>query len=135
MKYRFIEALNNFLSSEGRDDLINPQLDCHSTIQLALKEFPAINIDLTTDDILFWCNIADYNAVYLEANSHALLQQLLTYTPQSFQPGQPALALVDETLVLSAVMKPEALTDPSLFAQSLEEFYERSHQLRTVMTV
>lgn len=135
MKYRFIEALNNFLNSEGRNDLINPQLDCHSTIQLELNDFPAINIDLATDDIVFWCSLADYNVASLETNSHSLLNQLLTYAPQSFQPGQPALALVDEVLVLSAVMKPEALTNSSLFAQSLEEFFERSHQLRTLLTV
>lgn len=37
MKYRFLEALNDFLSAYGRDDLINSQLDCHSTIQLILN--------------------------------------------------------------------------------------------------
>lgn len=34
MKYRFVEALNSFLNDMGRSDLINPQLDCHSNIQI-----------------------------------------------------------------------------------------------------
>jgi hypothetical protein len=101
---------------------------------LELNEFPAINIDLSTDNILLWCAIAEHNPAYIEICSYTLLTQLLTYISQNFQPGQPALHLVDEILVLSAVMKQEAVITPSLFAHSLEEFFARSHQLRTLLT-
>lgn len=135
MKYRFLEALNDFLSAYGRDDLINSQLDCHSTIQLDLESCPPINIDLATNDIIIWSNIADYNPSYVEAVSASLLNQLITYSPRYFMAGQPALNIVDSTLVLSAVMKEEALTYQPMFAGMLEEFYERCNQLRTLFSV
>lgn len=53
MKYRFVEVLNEYLGEMGRDDLINTQLDCHSNIQLEMNDSPAINIDLTSDILLF----------------------------------------------------------------------------------
>ncbi|AJJ62453.1 InvB/SpaK family type III secretion system chaperone [Yersinia aldovae] len=134
MKYRFVDALNSFLSTEGRQDLINSQLDCHSTIQLELNEAPPINVDLLTNDIILWSNLSECQMGHLEALGHTLLSELLEYTPRNFQIGQPALSFMDNTLVLSAVMREEAMNDSQLFADSLNEFYERSHRLTTLLT-
>ncbi|QHB33881.1 type III secretion system protein [Yersinia canariae] len=134
MKYRFVDALNTFLSTEGRQDLINPQLDCHSTIQLELNAAPPINVDLLTNDIILWSNIYECQMGHLEALGHSLLSELLEYTSRNFQVGQPSLNFVDSTLVLSAVIRAEAMNDPTLFADSLSEFYERSHRITTLLT-
>nr|ELR5114515.1 type III secretion system protein [Providencia stuartii] len=133
MKYRFVDALNQFLNSMGRSDLINPQLDCHSNIQLEMNDSPAINIDLSGDELIIWCNLADYSAARFDAASHGLLNMIVEYPPRNFQPGQPALNLVDNVLVLSAVMKEAALSDTQMFADSFEEFFERSNQFRTLL--
>ena len=133
MKYRFIDALNNFLMTSGRSDLVNSQLDCHSTIQMELNESPAINIDLSTDDVILWCVLADYEESLLETSSYFLLNQLLTYTSECFQPGQPALSIVNDQLVLTAFIKEAAINEPLLFSSSLEEFFERGRQFRTLL--
>ncbi|HDL7825972.1 type III secretion system protein [Yersinia enterocolitica] len=133
MKYRFVDALNSFLSTEGRQDLINSQLDCHSTIQLELNESPPINVDLLTDDIILWCNIAECQMGHLEALGQNLLSELLEYTPDNFHIGQPALSFRENTLVLSAILREPALNDTQLFADSLNEFYERSHRFSTLL--
>ncbi|HDL6961221.1 TPA: type III secretion system protein [Yersinia enterocolitica] len=133
MKYRFVEALNSFLSTEGREELINSQLDCHSTIQLELNEAPPINVDLLTDDIILWSNLSECQIGHLEALGQTLLSELLEYTPRNFQVGQPALSFMDNALVLSAVMREESMNDSQLFADSLNEFYERSHRLTTLL--
>ncbi|CNH38790.1 type III secretion system protein [Yersinia massiliensis] len=133
MKYRFIEALNTFLSYEGRQDLINTQLDCHSTIQLELNESPPINVDLASEDVILWSNLYEYHSAGFDTKSGSLLSELLSYTPRNFQIGQPALNITNNTFVLSAVMPEAAMNDPQLFSASLEEFYERSHQLMTLL--
>ncbi|WP_272675107.1 type III secretion system protein [Providencia sp. PROV075] len=129
MKYRFIEVLNEYLISMGRSDLVNSQLDCHSNVQLEMNEFSAINIDLSTDDIIIWCQLVDCNYSHLDLVSATLLKSLLEYPPNNFYPGQPALNLVDNAYVLSAVLKESALNDMQLFADSFEEFFERANEL------
>ncbi|ENU1226652.1 MULTISPECIES: type III secretion system protein [Providencia] len=129
MKYRFIEMLNEFLNSMGRSDLVNSKLDCHSNIQLEMNDFPAINIDLSTDDIIIWCNLADCNYSKLDLISAPLLKTLLEYPPSNFLPGQPALNIVDDVYVLSAVLKQSSLNEIQLFADSFEEFFERANEL------
>lgn len=133
MKYRFIEALNNFLNSMGRSDLVNSQLDCHSNIQLEMNDSPAINIDLSSDDLVIWCNLADFSQARFDAAAHSLLNLIVDYPPRNFQVGQPALNRVDNTLVLSAVIKEAALNDMQLFADSFEEFFERSNEFRSLL--
>ncbi|MDQ5991078.1 InvB/SpaK family type III secretion system chaperone [Providencia stuartii] len=133
MKYRFVEALNTFLNSMGRSDLINPQLDCHSNIQLEMNDSPAINIDLSGDDLIIWCHLAEYSPAKFDSMAHMLLSMIVEYSPRNFQLGQPALNLIDNSLVLSAVMKESALNDTQQFADSFEEFFERSHQFQTVL--
>ncbi|WP_318840054.1 hypothetical protein [Providencia sp. PROV080] len=77
MKYRFVEALNSFLNDMGRSDLINPQLDCHSNIQLEMNDAPAINIDLSSDDVIIWCHLAEYSAARFDSVSQNLLNIVL----------------------------------------------------------
>lgn len=74
MKYRFVEQLNAFLNSMGRGDLVNSQLDCHSNIQLEMSDAPAINIDLSTDDLIIWCSLDECNHSRLDSSSAALLK-------------------------------------------------------------
>ncbi|WP_265497581.1 InvB/SpaK family type III secretion system chaperone [Providencia rustigianii] len=131
MKYRFVEKLNEFLNSMGRSDLINSQLDCHSNIQLEMNDFPAINIDLSTDELIIWCNLAECNYSRLDSVSASLLRSLIEYPPRNFQPGQPALNIIDNTLVLSAVLKEKSMDNMQLFADSFEEFFERANEIRT----
>ncbi|ELX8380551.1 type III secretion system protein [Providencia vermicola] len=133
MKYRFVEALNSFLNDMGRSDLINPQLDCHSNIQLEMNDAPAINIDLSSDDVIIWCHLAEYSAARFDSVSQNLLNMIIQYPPRNFQPGQPALNLVDDVFVLSAVMKETALSHAQQFADSFEEFFERSNLFRTAL--
>ncbi|BBG60763.1 type III secretion system chaperone SpaK [Providencia rustigianii] len=131
MKYRFVEKLNEFLNSMGRSDLINSQLDCHSNIQLEMNDSPAINIDLSTDELIIWCNLAECNYSRLDSVSASLLRSLIEYPPRNFQPGQPALNIIDNTLVLSAVLKEKSMDNMQLFADSFEEFFERANEIRT----
>jgi len=107
----------------------------HPTIQLDLESCPPINIDLAINDIIIWSIIADYNPSYVEAISPNLLNQLITYYTRHFMAGQPALNVVDNMLVLSAVMKEEALNHQLMFAGWLEDFFERGNQLRTLFSV
>lgn len=130
MKYRFIESLNKYLSTEGRSDLINPQLDCHTNIQLEMNDSPAINIDLSSDDIIIWCALTPCNYSRLESVSSLLLKSIVEYAPRNFQPGQPALNLVDDNFILSAVLKESALNENSVFSDSFDEFFERANELR-----
>ncbi|EKT60891.1 type III secretion system protein [Providencia sneebia] len=133
MKYRFVEALNNYLNLMGRKELINPQLDCHSNIQLEMNESPSINIDLSGDEIIIWSHIAEHSVVNMDMLSYSLLNMIIEYIPKHFQPGQPALHLVDDMFMLSAVIKPSALDDIQLFSGSFEEFFEYSSQIRTLL--
>ncbi|QLR01462.1 type III secretion system protein [Providencia sp. PROV087] len=129
MKYRFIEMLNEFLNTMGRSDLVNSQLDCHSNIQFEMNGFAKINIDLSTDDIIIWCSLGNCNYSHLDATSSFLLKSLLEYPPNNFYPGQPALNIVNDAYVLSAVLKESALNNIQLFADSFEEFFERANEL------
>ncbi|UBX50518.1 type III secretion system protein [Providencia alcalifaciens] len=130
MKYRFVEKLNEFLNSMGRSDLVNPQLDCHSNIQLEMNDAPAINIDLSSDDLIIWCNLMECNYSRLDASSASLLKGILEYVPRNFHAGQPALNIMENNLVLSAVLKSASLDNMQLFADSFEEFFERATELR-----
>ena len=134
MKYKFIEKLNEFLISMGRNDLVNTQLDCHSNVQFEMNDSPAINIDLSTDDIIIWCHLADCNYSHLDAVSASLLKSLLEYPPHNFYSGQPALNIVDDTYVLSAVLKESAVNEIQLFSESFEEFFERANELRAQLS-
>ncbi|ETT01907.1 type III secretion system protein [Providencia sp. PROV188] len=130
MKYRFVEKLNEFLNAMGRSDLVNPQLDCHSNIQLEMSDVPAINIDLSSDDLIIWCSLMECNYSRLDASHASLLKSILEYVPRNFYPGQPALNIMENNLVLSAVLKETSLDDMQLFADSFEEFFERVNELR-----
>lgn len=134
MKYRFIEVLNEYLNTMGRSDLINSQLDCHSNIQLEMNDSPAINIDLSSDDIIIWCNLSACNYSLLDAMSSPLLKTIIEYPPRNFQPGQPALNLVEDEFILSAVLKPSSLNEMTVFSDSFEEFFERSNEIRTLLS-
>lgn len=134
MKYRFIEMLNEYLISMGRNDLVNSQLDCHSNIQFEMNGFPAINIDLSTDDIIIWSHLADCNYSHLDVVAASLLKLLLEHPPRSFYPGQPSLNIVDDTYILSAVLKELALSEMKLFSESFEEFFERANELRALLS-
>lgn len=134
MKYRFVEQLNAFLNSMGRGDLVNSQLDCHSNIQLEMSDAPAINIDLSTDDLMIWCSLDECNHSRLDSSSAALLKNMLEYPPRNFYVGQPALSLAEDNLVLSAVLKTTSLDNMLLFADSFEEFFERANELRTQLS-
>ncbi|ATG15495.1 MULTISPECIES: type III secretion system protein [Providencia] len=134
MKYRFVEQLNAFLNSMGRGDLVNSQLDCHSNIQLEMSDAPAINIDLSTDDLIIWCSLDECNHSRLDSSSAALLKNMLEYPPRNFYVGQPALSLAEDNLVLSAVLKTTSLDNMQLFADSFEEFFERANELRTQLS-
>ncbi|MBS0923330.1 type III secretion system protein [Providencia sp. JGM181] len=130
MKYRFVEKLNEFLNAMGRGDLVNPRLDCHSNIQLEMNDTPAINIDLSSDDLIIWCSLMECNYSRLDASHTSLLKSILEYVPRNFYPGQPALNIMENNLVLSAVLKEASLDDMQLFADSFEEFFERVNELR-----
>lgn len=130
MKYRFVEKLNEFLNTAGRSDLVNPQLDCHSNIQLEMHDAPAINIDLSSDDLIIWCELMECNYSRLDASNALVLKSILEYVPRNFHPGQPALNIMDNNLVLSAVLKSASLDDMQLFADSFEEFFDRINELR-----
>ncbi|HDN2512172.1 TPA: type III secretion system protein [Providencia rettgeri] len=130
MKYRFVETLNTYLNSMGRSDLVDQNLDCHSNIQLEMSDSPAINIDLSSDDIIIWCTLVPYNYSRVDSVSSLLLKSIIEYPLNNFYPGQPALNLVDDMLILSAVLKESALNEISLFSESLEEFFERANELR-----
>ncbi|MGG4609566.1 InvB/SpaK family type III secretion system chaperone [Providencia sp. Me31A] len=134
MKYRFIESLNEYLNAEGRDDLINPHLDCHSNIQLEMNDSPAINIDLSSDDIIIWCSLMPCNYSRLDSVSSLLLKSIIEYQPRNFQPGQPALNLIDDIFILSAVLKEPALNEISLFSDSFDEFFECANKLRAQLS-
>ncbi|EKN3346586.1 type III secretion system protein [Yersinia ruckeri] len=133
MKYRFIEMLNEFLQSVGRDDLINAELDCHSTIQLELDNMPPINVDMQTDDVILWTAISEYEPVRIEVASIPLLNSILEYQTSCFMPGQPALQINDNSLIMSGILRDEALTEPMLFGASLEEFFDRSVQINKIL--
>ncbi|CAI1904390.1 Invasion protein invB [Serratia quinivorans] len=123
MKYRFVEMLNAFLSDVGRSDLLNPDLNCHSSIQLELADMPSINVDLQGDDILLWSSIMDYDALRLEQASYPLLNVILEYQHSNFPSGQPMIKIMDDKLVVSAVMTEEAMINNHQFSDSLEEFF------------
>ncbi|ANI31041.1 type III secretion system protein [Yersinia entomophaga] len=133
MKYKFIEMLNVFLSSVGRDDLVNKNLDCHSTVQLELDGRQAINVDMHSDDIILWMSLSEYIPSRIEQVSVRLLNSILEYQSSCFQPGQPALLVHDNLLIMSAVLNSAALDDLSLFANSLEEFFDRSTHLEEIL--
>lgn len=135
MKYRFVEILNEYLNSMGRSDLVSKNLDCHSNIQLEMNDSPSINIDISSDDIIIWCELMECNYSRLDSVSSPLLKSILEYPPRNFQTGQPAMNIVDDNFIMSAVLKASSLHDIEQFADSFDEFFERTNEVRTLLSV
>ena len=135
MKYRFVETLNQFLNSMGRSDLVSKHLDCHSNIQLEMNDSPSINIDLSSEDIIIWCQLMECNYSLLDSVSAPLLKSILEYPPRNFHVGQPAINIVDDNFIMSAVLKESSLHNIDQFADSFEEFFERTNEVRTLLSV
>lgn len=133
MKYHFITMLNEFLRDVGREDLIDPALNSHSSVQLSLTDMPPINVDLDDDLITLWYEVAAYDPLVLERHSYPLLQILLEPRGTEFPTGQPTLAIIGEQLVLSAHLPEEAVSHLGCFKACLEAFFSYCYELHEVL--
>lgn len=126
MKHLFIEMLNSYLTDYGRVDMINKNIDIHSTISLDLNNTFPINIDLSNDDVILWTSFGKYSEMDVQRLSFYFFQFIITGYSSLYQRGQPILYISDGYLVLSATLLERALQEKDFFKQSIEYFYEKS---------
>ncbi len=96
MKYDIVELLSRLLNDAGISDILDSDLNNHSTISLAMKnDIPTIHISEENDEVWVWAKVMENAPTSLAYCSASLLPLMMNHQEDFFHIGQPCLYPVD----------------------------------------
>lgn len=134
MKYDLVSLLSTILNNVGLSDVIDENLNNHSTISLNMKgDIPTIHIRNEDEQIWVWAKLCDYNISTLSYASASLFPIIFNYKEDIFYCGQPCLYPVEGNLELRAQVKEQHLESPDAFLIFLENYLTILQDYRMVL--
>ncbi|MGH8385616.1 MAG: Invasion protein B family [Pseudomonas sp.] len=115
------DLLREALRHSGCVDSQIGHFDSHSTIEMQMKDLPAISVGQVDGQVWVWAAVMDIGPAQMGRSASALLQILLQGCPWS-RSGQLHLCEVEGQLELRLMCNENALGDASSFAQALDRF-------------
>lgn len=126
-----VELLEAGLRSVGRESLITPGLEAHSTISLDFVDSASIMIDQIDGDVWFSASL-DVTEERWERCACAILE-CVSEQSEFVASRAPSLFRREGMVDLYALVSPRYLGDAQLFMQALEGFQERVRLLSETM--
>lgn len=115
------ELLREALRHSGCTDKQLGHFDSHSTIEMHMKDLPAINVGYVDEEVWVWASVTEIGPQLLRHAAADLLQILLQGCLWS-RSGQLHLCDVEGQLELRLLSNEKALSDGEHFAQALDHF-------------
>jgi hypothetical protein len=118
--------LTDALLAMGCDKALIANLDAHSDLVLDFHDMPSIHVLSENNDVRIWASLGERHGYRQLIESHSAQMLLELAQPQDYAyGGSLALPIQDETLQLSAIVRPDYLTDSEKFGEALEAFFAR----------
>jgi hypothetical protein len=118
--------LTDALVAMGCDKALIANLDAHSDLVLDFHDMPSIHVLSDNDDVRVWASLGERHGYRQLIETHGAQMLLELTQPQAYAyGGSLALPIQDETLQLTAILRPEYLADSEKFGAALEEFFAR----------
>jgi type III secretion system chaperone len=134
MKYDIVALLTEVLSEAGMSDILDKDLNNHSTISLHMKDdIPTIHIKNDDDVIWIWAQLGSYSPSALSYASVNLFPLLFNRYDGMFYAGQPYIYDDDGVLDLRAQVKEEYLSSAPVFMTLLDKFLDILQQYRNAL--
>lgn len=134
MKYDVVELLSATLKDAGIADIMEGDLNNHSTISLTMKEgIPTIHIRSEDDEVWVWAKVMENAPDSLAYCSASLLPLMMNYDEDFFYTGQPCLYPVDGHLELRAQVQEKHLQHPDAFLSMLDHYLVILQDYRSVL--
>ena len=134
MKYDLVSLLSTMLHNVGLSNIIDENLNNHSTISLNMKDdIPTIHIRNEDDKIWVWAKLCDYNLSTLTYSSANIFPIMFNYNEDIFYCGQPCLYPIEENLELRAQVKEKHLESPESFLVFLDHYLTFLQDYRMVL--
>lgn len=134
MKYDIVELLSRLLNDAGISDILDSDLNNHSTISLTMKDdIPTIHIREENDEVWVWAKVMENAPTSLAYSSASLLPLMMNHQEDFFHIGQPCLYPVDGHLELRAQVKEKHMSSPDAFLPMLDHFLTILQDYRSVL--
>lgn len=134
MQYDVVALLTEILAKVGMSEVLNKDLNNHSTISLHMKDdIPTIHIKSNDEEIWVWAQLGEVNLSTLSYCSANLFPLLLAHNEEVFHAGQPCLYQIDNSLDLRAQVKEKHCDSASAFMEMLDTFLTVLQQYRTAL--
>lgn len=124
MRTNIAELILKIMYDSGLSELVDTELDDHSTITFNMKDkLPPIHlINNEDDEVWIWTILGEFSVNSLNYYSLKLLPLMLTYNEDMFVLGQPCLYLDNNVLTLRAMIKESNLFSADTFIDCLNVF-------------
>ncbi|WP_440862863.1 hypothetical protein [Symbiopectobacterium purcellii] len=134
MQYDVVALLTEILAEVGMSEVLDKDLNNHSTISLHMKDgIPTIHIKSNDEEIWVWAQLGEVNLSTLCYCSANLFPLLLAHNEEAFHAGQPCLYQIDNSLDLRAQVKEKHCESASAFMEMLDTFLTVLQQYRTAL--
>ncbi|EKC7685903.1 hypothetical protein OQB17_004424 [Salmonella enterica] len=124
MRTNVADLIMKLMEDSGLSDLVDTDLDDHSTITFYMKDnLPPVNIlNDDNDEVWLWVVLGNFKINSLIYYSSEILPVILMRDEEIFILGQPCLYLQDDVLYLRAKIKEENLCSGEKFINCLDAF-------------
>ncbi|MBZ9781938.1 Invasion protein B family [Pseudomonas sp. REP124] len=126
------DLLRDALRHSGCAESQIGHFDSHSTIEMQMKDLPAINVGEVGGEVWVWAAVMEVGTAPLSHSAFALLQILLQGCPWS-RSGQLHLCEVQGQLELRLMCNDKALDDGRSFARALDHFVEVLEEIHGIL--
>jgi hypothetical protein len=118
--------LTDALLAMGCDKALISNLDTHSDLVLDFHDMPSLHVLAEDNDVRIWATLGERHDYRQLIESHGAEMLLELAQPQAYAYGGGlALPIQDETLQLTAILRPDYLTNSEKFGEALEAFFAR----------
>lgn len=135
MRLNIADLIREIMNDAGLSDLVDPELDEHSTVTFNMKDgIPSMHILRDeNNEVWVWATLGEFNLNSLIYYSADLLPIMLMNDEQFFVLGQPCLSFQDDALILRAMMKDEHLYSSGAFTNCLNRFLQLVQKYKDVL--
>ncbi|WP_393949801.1 InvB/SpaK family type III secretion system chaperone [Kluyvera intermedia] len=134
MKYDIVGLLSTLLNDAGISDVLDTDLNNHSTISLTMKDdIPAIHIREDNDEVWVWAKVMENAPSNLAYCSASLLPLMMSHNEEYFYAGQPCLYESDGQLELRAQVKEKHMSSAEAFLSMLDHYLTTLQNYRSVL--
>lgn len=134
MKHDVVALLSSILNDAEMADILDRDLNNHSTISLNMKDdIPSIHVRSEDGEVWVWAKIIEQVPSSLSYCSAGLLPLMLKFNEEYFYTGQPCLYPIDGNIELRAQVKEKYLQSPELFLSMLDNYLSILQEYRAVL--